>query len=387
MSAFEIKGWCPSALRPMLSGDGLVVRLRPRGGRLSSAQAAGIAELSARHGNGLLDLTGRANLQIRGVSEKSHEALIEGLDRLGLVDAELQSETQRNILVAPFWRDGDDTSLLARELEETLAVRPLGLPEKFGFAIDCGLERVLAQASADIRIECGVDGGLIARADAASLGHPVTRQDAIDTVLSLAAWFVASGGARNGRGRMAAHIAGGAKLPHNLAGNTAPVPAIAPRHPGLRGGGALVGLAFGQLQSATLSHLATLAPGLRMTPWRMIFLEGLRKMPGHEGLVTHANDSLLRVVACTGAPACPEALAETRDLATSLAPHIPADERLHVSGCAKGCAHPGPAAITLVGTADGFDLVRNGSPRDIPAMRGLSREEILAGPGVLTGAR
>src|SRR4029077_14251788 len=54
MNAFAIKGWCPSALRPMPSGDGLVVRLRPRGGRLSSAQAAGIAELAARHGHARL---------------------------------------------------------------------------------------------------------------------------------------------------------------------------------------------------------------------------------------------------------------------------------------------------------------------------------------------
>ena len=89
MSAFAIKGWCPGALRPMPSGDGLVVRLRPRGGRLSSAQAAGIAELSRRHGNGLIDLTGRANLQIRGVSRGEPRAVDRGLDRLGLVDAEL----------------------------------------------------------------------------------------------------------------------------------------------------------------------------------------------------------------------------------------------------------------------------------------------------------
>ena len=40
MNRFEIKGWCPSALRPMQSGDGLVVRVRPRGGRLSAEQAA-----------------------------------------------------------------------------------------------------------------------------------------------------------------------------------------------------------------------------------------------------------------------------------------------------------------------------------------------------------
>src|ERR1700753_430080 len=107
MSAFEIKGWCPSALRPMLSGDGLVVRLGPRGGRLSSAQAAGIAELSLRYGSGLMDLTGRANLQIRGVREDGHEPLIEGLDCLGLVDSELYAGTQRNILVSPFWNEGD----------------------------------------------------------------------------------------------------------------------------------------------------------------------------------------------------------------------------------------------------------------------------------------
>ena len=30
MSAPVIQGWCPGALRPMMSGDGLVVRVRPR---------------------------------------------------------------------------------------------------------------------------------------------------------------------------------------------------------------------------------------------------------------------------------------------------------------------------------------------------------------------
>jgi precorrin-3B synthase len=157
--------------------------------------------------------------------------------------------------------------------------------------------------------------------------------------------------------------------------------------PGINDDGALVGLAFGQLQSATLAHLATLAPGLRMTPWRMILLEGLREMPAHEGLVTRADDPLLRVIACTGAPTCPEAHAETRMLAASLAAHIPEDARLHVSGCTKGCAHPGPSAVTLVGTRDGFDLVRHGSPRDAAETRGLTRAQLLSDPRKLMGAR
>ncbi|HEX9857735.1 MAG TPA: precorrin-3B synthase, partial [Paracoccaceae bacterium] len=57
-----IQGWCPGALRPMLSGDGLVVRVRPRLGRLTPDQAAGIAALARAHGTGLLDLSARANV-------------------------------------------------------------------------------------------------------------------------------------------------------------------------------------------------------------------------------------------------------------------------------------------------------------------------------------
>lgn len=383
MTAFAIKGWCPSALRPMPSGDGLVVRLRPRGGRLSAAQAAGIAILARRCGNGLIDLTGRANLQIRGVREDSHEALVIGLDELGLVDDDQAMEAQRNIIVAPFWNDGDDAHALVAELERALAVRELGLPGKFGFAVDCGDSRVLTQSPADIRIERSVDDGLIVRADGVDRGRAVSKAEAIDVALAFAEWFVASGGIRDGRGRMAAHIAGGAKLPDALIGKSTPAPASASPSPGMHASGALVGLAFGQMRSETLTFLAGLAPGLRLTPWRMILIEGLREMPRHESLVTRADDPLLRVVACTGAPACPEAHAETRNLAASLAPHLAPDLRLHVSGCAKGCAHPGPSDITLVGTADGFDLVRDGSSRDVPALRGLTISDVRA----LVGAR
>ncbi len=386
MNRFEIKGWCPSALRPMASGDGLVVRLRPRGGRLSSTQASGIADLSNRYGNGLIDLTGRANLQIRGVVAESHEALIEALARLGLIDADAETESRRNILVAPFWSEGDDTPLLAAELERALATSSLGLPEKFGFAVDCDAERALAQAPADIRIERGTEGGLLVRAGGKREGRAVSRAEAVDITLALARWFVASGGVRDGRGRMAAHIASGATLPDAMAANAKPLPAVALPCPGLYAAGALVGLGFGQMRSETLGYLADLAPGLRMTPWRMILAEAACEMPRHEDLVTRADDPLLRVVACTGAPSCPEAHLETRRFAAALAPHIGADKRLHVSGCAKGCAHPGPSTITLVGTANGFDLVRQGTTRDPPALQGLDPAKILSDVDALMGA-
>jgi precorrin-3B synthase len=387
MSGFVVKGWCPSALKPMPSGDGLVVRIRPRAGRLTSAQALGIAELSKRHGNALIDVTGRANLQIRGVYADVSDALSAALTKLGLVDTHAEIEAQRNILVAPFWNDGDDTQSLASDLERALAENPLGLPQKFGFAVDCGATRVLAQAPADIRIERGAQGGLIVRADGAAEGRAVAREQAVATAIALAKWFVASGGANDGRGRLSAHIASGARLPHALAGAAKPAPAADPPSPGVHASGALVGVAFGQLQSESLAFLAGLGPGLRLAPWRTILIEGFGEMPRHECFVTRADDPLLRATACTGAPGCPEAQGETRKLAAALAPHIPADARLHVSGCAKGCAHPKPSRITLIATPDGFDLVRDGSARDVPDLRGLDPAKILANVGALLGGR
>ncbi|WP_439404987.1 precorrin-3B synthase [Bradyrhizobium sp. DASA03076] len=384
MSAASVKGWCPGALRPMQSGDGLVVRVRPFGGRLDAAQTAGLAHLAERHGNGLIDVTSRANLQIRGVSEGSHRSLLDGLAQLTLLDPDADTESRRNILVTPFWRDGDATQALAAELEEALADSMLELPTKFGFAIDDGNSRVLAGDSADVRIERDVSGDLLVRADGARLGRGVARGEVVSTAIAVARWFVASG-VRDGRGRMAAHLAAGAKLPEALRGEAEPAPIMAAARPGLYPQGAMVGVAFGQMPHTTLSQLASCGHALRMTPWRMVLGEGKRTMPTASGLITEAHDPALRVIACSGAPRCREAHADTRGLAAALAPNIGGAAQLHVSGCSKGCAHSGAAAITLVATAKGFDLVRGGSTRDEPVLRGLDRDDIVRDPSILMG--
>ena len=60
-AAFDIKGWCPGGVRPMPSGDGLLVRVRPWCGAFTLDQAKGLAEIAAALGNGHIDLTRRAN--------------------------------------------------------------------------------------------------------------------------------------------------------------------------------------------------------------------------------------------------------------------------------------------------------------------------------------
>jgi precorrin-3B synthase len=244
---------------------------------------------------------------------------------------------------------------------------------------------VLAGDSADVRIERDRGGRLLVRADGTRLGRSVGRGEAVSTALALANWFIASGGAKGGRGRMAAHISAGAALPQTLNGETEPAPVMAASRPGHYPHGALVGVAFGQMLHTTLHQFSGCGHALRMTPWRMVLSEGKREMPSGAGLITEPYDPALRVIACSGAPRCREAHADTRALAAALAPRIALDTRLHVSGCAKGCARSGASAVTLVATSAGFDLVRGGTTRDEPVLRGLNGADIVSDPSILVG--
>ena len=374
MSKPQIKGWCPGALRPMLSGDGLLVRIRPHAGQLTPGQAAGIAALANRYGNGVLDLTTRANLQLRGVSPASHPALMNGLRNFGLVDTSSGAEARRNIVVAPFWNADDGTLQLAMALSDALAAPDApALPGKFGFAVDAGQQAFLRTASADIRIERGPCGYAV-RADGFESGAAVAAGEVVPVAMELARWFLTNGGGTAGRGRMAS-LAPHCVLPARFQSTDVFPPAAAAPQLGQIAQGWLVGAEFGQLQATTLAALSRLG-ALRMTPWHMLVVEGATHAPDLAGLITQPNDPRLRVVACTGAPGCLQAAAATRPLARALAPHVPIGRLLHVAGCAKGCAHS-KAAVTLVATPAGFDLIRNGTASSPPDLFALQPETIL----------
>ena len=87
------------------------------------------------------------------------------------------------------------------------------------------------------------------------------------------------------------------------------------------------------------------------------------------------------MIACAGAPICESAHIAARDLAPlvaqAAAPFVSSALQIHISGCAKGCAHPTPAALTVVGTPDGCTLIADGSPGDAPTLF-VAREELPA---------
>ena len=373
--AAHIQGWCPGALRPMPSGDGLVLRIRPPLGRLTQAQGQGIAELAARYAQPLLDLTSRANLQLRGIADADYPALLAGLQALGLIDTDINAESRRNLLVSPFWEASDGTQALAQVLTEALA-QPTApqLPAKFGFSLDCGPTPVLRGCSADIRLERHAQGFLV-YANGSTHGVVASAECAIAQAIKLAHWFITAGGAPFGHGRMAALVAQ-TPVPAHLADIPVTTNKAACPPWGLVPQGCVVGFEFGQMPVDTLRALSALGP-LRITPWRSLLMEGAQSLPALPSLITHADDMRLRVSACTGAPGCTQAAAPTRELAHALAPLVPPGHVLHVSGCSKGCAHPDPA-LTLVATPAGFDLVHHGTAASPPDARHLNPAAIAA---------
>ena len=99
------------------------------------------------------------------------------------------------------------------------------------------------------------------------------------------------------------------------------------------------------------------------------------------GFITRAGDPRRHVIACAGAPVCTAAHIAARAMAPAIAataaPFLDGSFTIHVSGCAKGCAHPRAAALTVVGTPEGCALIADGSARDIPHAV-VSAEELPA---------
>ncbi|MEJ7928118.1 precorrin-3B synthase [Sphingobium sp. AN641] len=371
MNGFVVKGWCPDAWRPMQAGDGLLVRVKPPLGRLSRAQVAGLCQAAETHGNGLIDMTRRANIQLRGVRESDWRALLDRLLALDLLASDPASEKRRNILVAPDWRAGDDNHRIACELLDRLDELP-DLPGKVGFIIDAGQTCALRGEGGDFRIERGQNGGLILRADGRPGGVAVTAGGEVDALIALACWFHASGGA--GAGRMARHVIA---LPAWADGDRAPAPPGSRIAPGAQDLGMAYGLPFGQVAARTLAEAIESLPitAMRITPWRVLLFEGAPAAHRH-GLIDTPADPLLRADACPGAPYCPQASVETRKLARRLAPHV--EGRLHVSGCAKGCASPRPADVTLTGRDGLYDLCLHAPAGGPPVRSALDAAQILA---------
>jgi len=131
---------CPGVLRPWPAADGGLVRVRVVAGRLTTAQLAGLTQLSREYGDGDLHLTTRANVQLRGVRLPVPSSLVLRLADLGLLPS-LAHDRVRNVLVSPLTgRVGGRADLrpVAARLDALLLAEPVlaELPGRFLFRLD-----------------------------------------------------------------------------------------------------------------------------------------------------------------------------------------------------------------------------------------------------------
>src|SRR5262249_53678025 len=64
------RGACPGLLRPLPTGDGLLVRLACRGA-ISPSNFIALCTAAGARGNGIVEITSRGSVQVRGLTSQS----------------------------------------------------------------------------------------------------------------------------------------------------------------------------------------------------------------------------------------------------------------------------------------------------------------------------
>src|SRR3954468_3087869 len=124
--------------------DSFMSRLRFPGGIVSAHQMRGLADLAQDCAGGYVDVTTRANLQVREIGPRNTVPLLMGLRDLGIINRGAGADNIRNVTASPTAgidrQELIDTRPLAREMHHyILNHREMyGLPRKFNIAFDGG---------------------------------------------------------------------------------------------------------------------------------------------------------------------------------------------------------------------------------------------------------
>ncbi|RWF30116.1 MAG: precorrin-3B synthase, partial [Mesorhizobium sp.] len=161
MNAFSRRGACPALSAPMQTGDGLLVRLNPVAGGLAPKSLIGLGESALRHGNGIMEVTARGSLQIRGLTAESARLLAAEVDALGIaVRTGVPVETGPLAGIDP--QEVADPRPLAEQIRT--AIEEAGLTARLGpkvsVVVDGGGQLAMDSVTADVRLKA-------VRADAA----------------------------------------------------------------------------------------------------------------------------------------------------------------------------------------------------------------------------
>lgn len=153
---------CPGIHKLAEMKDGLLARLRVPGGVLTAEHADYIAAAAEKFGNGVIDLTNRANLQLRGIKPEHQPALIAFLISHNLVTRDPAHDRLRNITIDP----------LSGLIDEIIDCSDLAV------ALDAALMKLADKQSYSPKMAFVLDGGGPTRISALSHDFAFVAQNA-----------------------------------------------------------------------------------------------------------------------------------------------------------------------------------------------------------------
>ncbi|MFC5155428.1 precorrin-3B synthase [Streptomyces amakusaensis] len=366
---------CPGALRLHTADDGALARVRVPGGVLTSRQAKALAGAAERLGDGVLHLTSRGNVQLRGLGAGCGQELATLLDTAGLLPSR-GHERVRNVLASPLsgldGRGAGDVGPWLRALDGLLCASDAarGLSGRFLFALDDGRGDVAA-LGADVTLTAVPGGGALLRlgTEAGTGALTVPGGSAALAALTAAEVFLdAAAAVPEGWGRVwrvgdLPGTASDALLPELVsrlarrgvgvsrgAAASSDVPDFSGSPDGPSAGvvagprpGAPAALSvlapLGRLSAAQWRLLAECArteggDELRLTPWRGVVVPGVPAARAAERLAALAATGLITgdaspwhgVGACIGRPGCAKSLADVRADAADALVHSGTDD-------------------------------------------------------------
>lgn len=378
MSNANRRSACPSLSQPMSTGDGLLVRLVLDTPEMLIDQLEALLQAADRHGNGLVEITSRGNLQIRGLTDQSAEYLADEVSKLDFGHEDIP--TTMSALVGVDGEEIADPRPLARLIRCTIGGELRGkLAPKVSIVMDSGGQLPVDGIAGDIRLTARQDGDcatwLISIGGNATDAKPVicaSEQDTPGVVVELLERTARKGTNSRCRDLTESDIADltdpsvEQSRTNSRTVSSPPIGDFALADGSIALG---IGLPFGAAHAGNLLKLINHARNfgvvtIRLAPGRALMFVGLAQKDADAlvgaadklGFVTRPKDPSLFVSACAGAPLCGSGNIETRALGAKTcrdaAALLDGSFTLHLSGCEKRCADVVGPQLTVLGQPD-----------------------------------
>jgi precorrin-3B synthase len=363
-------------MRIVPARDGGLARLRLAGGELSAEQARAVARAARECGSGVIEVTNRANLQLRGIRDDAHARLIQIAFDAGLGPAHENGDDLRNLMLSPL--ASATTRALASDMidamQHDLALHALS--PKFALQLDGGEPLAMLDHPHDLwlssldngaRYAFGFAGSIPHRSDDLPAAGVIDQKDVVPFVIDVLHAFLRFASPDEKRMRDVLGRIGLAcflqalKVPITQAPDWRRAPVDASLRLGAHEGYVGAQLPLGRIDANTLEALAELSDRMLLTPWQSVLIPSVSESAlarlNALGLATDPHAPFARVIACAGSPSCIKSHADTKADAERLAAILPDAAEVHLTGCTRSCAAARPVETTLLAVAPGrYDL-------------------------------